>query len=214
MTNPDIPAGVECSPGCAASRWNHNIHYGRELLRRVPRGATDALDVGCGEGWLVRELREQVSHVIGIDPDHGSITNARAAGTPDGVEYLQADLLGGPLLPASFDIVIAVASLHHMDERAGLTRMAELLRPGGMLGVVGLARTRSPGDLAFDIAGVMVTRAHGRPTGYWQTPAPKVWPPPHSYGQLRRLSAAVLPGRRFRRRLMWRYVLTWSKPLS
>lgn len=131
-----------------------------------------------------------------------------------GVEYLQGELLTWPFEASSFDLVTAVASLHHLDEQAGLRRMAELLRPGGQLGVVGLAKSRSPRDLAFDLAGVVTTRAHKRTKGYWETPAPKVWPPPHTHSELRWLSAEILSGRRFRRGTMWRYVLTWTKPAT
>lgn len=192
-------------------RWNHNLHYGRRLLARIPAGANDALDVGCGDGWLVRELRQQVGHVVGIDPDVACIAAARCANCTDGVEYFQGDFLSWPFRPASFDVVTAVASLHHFDEEAALRRMAVLLRPGGVLGVVGLARTGSPRDLVFDLGGVVANRAHTLTTTPWETPAPKVWPPPSTYGQLRRLSATVLPGRTFRRGVMWRYLLTWTK---
>jgi 2-polyprenyl-3-methyl-5-hydroxy-6-metoxy-1,4-benzoquinol methylase len=198
--------------GEISSRWNHNIHYGRQLLELIPAGARDALDVGCGEGWLVRELCQQVPHVVGIDPDASCIAAAGASTEDDGVEYLQGDFLTWPCDPDSFDVVTAVASLHHLDEEAALGRMAVLLRPGGMLAVVGLARTCSLRDLAFDLGGVLVTRIHKRTKTYWETPAPKVWPPQHTYDQLRRISAVVLPGRRFRRGAMWRYVLTWTKP--
>jgi 2-polyprenyl-3-methyl-5-hydroxy-6-metoxy-1,4-benzoquinol methylase len=193
-------------------RWNHNIHYGRQLIRLVPVGACDALDVGCGEGWLVRELRQWVPHVVGIDADEFCIATASASDTQDGIEYRHGDFLTFPFEPASFDIVTAVASLHHLDEEAALGHMAQLLRPGGVLGVVGIARTRSLQDLAFDIAGVAATRVHKLNKGYWESPGPKVWPPPHSYGQLRRLTEPALPGRQFWRGAMFRYLLTWSKP--
>lgn len=214
MTGHDDPGAPSTATNAGGDRWNHNIHYGRQLLRLIPDGTQDALDVGCGEGWLVREMRQRVGHVVGIDPDVVSILAARAADERDGIEYLQGDLLTWPFQPASFDFVTAVASLHHLDEEAALTRTAQLLRPGGTLGVVGLARTRSPRDLAFDIAGAVATRTHKGTKTYWETPAPKIWPPPHHYGELRRLSASVLPGRRFRRGAMWRYVLTWTKPAT
>jgi SAM-dependent methyltransferase len=195
-------------------RWNHNIHYGRQLLSLVPVGAHDALDIGCGEGWLVRELRQRVPYVVGIDADHLSIAAASASDTQEGIEYLQGDFLTWPFEPASFDMVTAVASLHHVDEGAALRRAADLLRPGGVLGVVGVARTRSIRDLAFDIPGVVANRAHRLSKGYWETPAPKVWPPPHSYDQLRRITEVALTGRQFWRGVMFRYLLTWRKPAA
>jgi hypothetical protein len=39
-----------------------------------------------------------------------------------------------------------------------------------------------------------------------------VWPPPDSFGQTRRLARRVLPGVRYRRLLLWRYSLVWTKP--
>lgn len=52
-----------------APRWNHNLHYLPTLLAAVPPGARRALDVGCGEGTLTRELRRRVAEVTGIDRD-------------------------------------------------------------------------------------------------------------------------------------------------
>ena len=101
-----------------------------------------------------------------------------------------------------------------MEEGLALSCMGELVRPGGTLAVVGLARSRSALDLGFDMAGALATRAHKLAKTYWETPAPKVWPPPHTYGRLRQLSEVLLPGCHFQRRPMWRYVLTWNKPKS
>jgi len=133
------------------------------------------------------------------------------------VAYVRGDLLSAPLAPASFDVVSAVASLHHGDEAAGLRRMAELLRPGGRLVVVGLAR-ETVGGLPFAAASAVAHEWHHR----WRhreqvraAPAPTapiVWPPPHTYPELRRLAARTLPGARFRRHLLWRYSLAWTRP--
>ena len=192
--------------------WNHNIHYGLELLGSIPTGTTDALDVGCGEGWLVRELGRRVEHVVGIDIDEASIRAARGHVGIDNVEYVQGEFLTYPFVTSSFDLITCVAALHHMDEAAAVRRMADLLRPGGYLAVVGLGRSRLPMDLPWELAGAVSTRVHKLTKTHWETPAPKIWPPPRSYAQLRRLSESMLPGCRFRRRVLWRYVLTWTKP--
>lgn len=192
-------------------RWNHNIHYQRVLLDAVPVGAARALDVGCGEGVFTRALRQRVGHVVGLDPDRPSLELARRAGG-DGIDYVEGDVLTYDFGDSSFDFVGSVTALHHMDMEAALHRMAALLRPGGTLGVVGVGRRRWPHDLPFDAIGFVVTRLHRLAKGEWTTPAPKVWPPPLTFAQTRRLAARALPGARFRRRLLWRYTLVWTKP--
>jgi 2-polyprenyl-3-methyl-5-hydroxy-6-metoxy-1,4-benzoquinol methylase len=189
-------------------RWNHNIHYHRLILENVPANAVRALDVGCGEGMLARELRRQVPEVVGIDPHEPSIGLARGQ---DDIEYIVGDFLTHPLPPSSFDVVVAVASLHHMDTTAGLRRMRELLRPGGLLAVIGLARERQPLDLPRDIAGVVLHHAIKRTRTEWQHSSPIVWPPPLTYPQVRRTAERELPGVRYRRHLLWRYSLLWTQ---
>jgi SAM-dependent methyltransferase len=49
-----------------------------------------------------------------------------------------------PFAPATFNMITSVAALHHMDARAALDRMSQLLAPGGRLAIVGLARTVTP----------------------------------------------------------------------
>jgi hypothetical protein len=49
---------------------------------------------------------------------------------------------------------------------------------------------------------------------YWETSAPKSWPPTHSYAAMKEISHRVLPGSSFRRCVLWRYVLVWTKPTS
>ncbi|SEG91486.1 Methyltransferase domain-containing protein [Thermomonospora echinospora] len=194
----------------SGSRWNHNIHYHSRILRVVPKGAQRALDVGCGEGMLARELRRAVPYVTGIDLHGPSLDQAREH--PGDVEYILGDFLTHPFEPASFDVVASVATLHHMDAATGLARMRDLLRPGGVLCVVGLARSTVPYDLPCDLAGVVVGALHRAAKGYWQHPSPIVWPPPVTYAQMRALTAEILPGSRYRRHLLFRYSITWRKP--
>ncbi len=192
------------------TRWNHNIHYHPRILRAVPDGARRALDVGCGEGMLSRELRRTVPHVTGIDLHAPSIEQARGYG--DDVDYVLGDFLTHPFEPASFDVIASVATLHHMDAATGLARMRDLLRPGGVLAVVGLARGTVPRDLPLDLTGVLVGTIHRARKGHWEHPSPTVWPPPVTYAQMRALAAEILPGSRYRRHLLLRYSVVWRKP--
>lgn len=99
-----------------------------------------------------------------------------------------------------------------MDPMAALGRMRGLLRPGGTLAVVGLARSRYPADLPIDLAAALVHLRHKARTGYWEHPAPKVWPPPQTYATIRLIADKMLPGVRYRRHLLWRYSLIWTGP--
>ncbi|NUR91313.1 MAG: class I SAM-dependent methyltransferase, partial [Nonomuraea sp.] len=189
----------------AGRRWNHNIHYHPRILGAVPEGARYALDVGCGEGMLARELRQVVPHVTGIDLDEPSIALAREQ--PGDVGYVLGDFLTHPFEPGSFDVVASVATLHHVDAAAGLARMRELLRPGGVLAVVGLARSVMPRDLPRDVAGLAAGTLQRLVKGHWQHPSPTVWPPPVTYAEMRELAAATLPGSVYRRHLLLRYSL-------
>lgn len=193
-----------------ADRWNHNIHLHRVVLDAVPAGARRALDVGCGEGMLARELAERVPEVVGIDLDEPSVRLAREhGGLPT---YVHGDVLVHPFEPASFDVVASVAALHHLDARAGLRRFAELVRPGGVVAVVGLARSELPKDLPWELAGAVTTRAIKLRRTYWEHSAPTVWPPPETYQGMRAIVEEELPGATFRRHVLWRYWLRWTKP--
>jgi SAM-dependent methyltransferase len=193
------------------ARWNHNLHYHPWLLRALPTQGDRILDFGCGEGILARRLRARGARVTAIDTDRSSIDLALDQGA-DGIDYLCGDAMTWPFEEGSFDAVVAVAVLHHTGTEAGLQRMAALLRPGGVLLVVGLARS-GRADLPRDAAGFVASRLRflrGRP---WSSPAPTVWPPADSWAQVRSAATRVLPGVEYRRRLLWRYTLRWTKPM-
>jgi SAM-dependent methyltransferase len=213
------PAGR--GPAAPPEPWSHNLHYHRVIVDAVPRGCERALDVGCGTGALTRRLKPLVPHVAGIDRDEQSIRLALAHPGATGIRYLRADFLTASFEPASFDLVTSIASLHHMDTRTALRRMSDLLRPGGVLAVVGLARAAWPAELAAVIPAAAGTRLHtaasairrraaGRPATAYQPPV--VWPPPMTYRDMRLLATDMLPGARYRHHLYWRYSLVWTKP--
>jgi SAM-dependent methyltransferase len=197
------------------TRWNHNIHYHPLVLAAVPPGSRSALDVGCGEGLLTKELSAVVPSVTGIDRDGPIIEVARNRAGGAGIRYVQANVLTHPFEPESFDVVASIAALHHMDTAAGLERMRDLVRPGGVLAVVGLPRSRWPHDLPYAVAGALAHRWHRwRNGGLSEMSAPTVWPPPDTFAQVRATAGRLLPGVRLRRHALFRYSLLWTKPLT
>ena len=186
--------------------WNHNTHYHRLALRHAGDAST-ALDVGCGEGLLVRRLRDAgVPAVVGLDLDPAE--TARAAGGT-GISYLTGSVLDVP--EGQFDLVTCFATLHHLDLDAGLARLAALTAPGGRLVVVGLAAVRSPTDAVASLAAVPLAAVVDRVRGVWDHGSAMV-DPVQGYAQVRRAARAHLPGVRWRRRLYWRYSLEWQAP--
>jgi len=186
------------------------VHYHRVILDAVPSGATRALDVGSGEGLLAQELRSTVPEVVAIDRDVPSIQQARDRRGAGGVQFIVGDFLEYPFPAGSFDLIASVAAIHHMEMEAALRRMKELLRPGGTLVVVGLARSRRPADFFVDAAGVIVHRLHRLTKPYTEQTSPTVWPPPLTYGEVRQTAERILPGVRYRRHVLWRYSLVWT----
>jgi SAM-dependent methyltransferase len=191
--------------------------YHEVILGSVPDRCESALDVGCGTGLLTRRLRVLVPTVTGIDTDRRSIEVASTHPMSRDITYLRGDFLTWPFPAESFGLIGAVASLHHMDAAAALTRMRDLVRPGGVVAIVGLARAGSPVDVALTVPatiGVWFDRVARRRSaierdGYT---APLCWPPPVTYRDMRRLAGQLLPGAHYRRHLYWRYSLTWTKP--
>jgi SAM-dependent methyltransferase len=195
-------------------RWNHNIHYHPAVLAALPERGARALDVGCGEGILTRDLGARFDTVIGIDMHAPSIELARHRPGPANIEYVLDDFLTASLEPGAFDAIASVAALHHMGTVAGLARMKTLLAPGGRLAVLGVARSRYPRDLPRDAVAAATTRLLRNTGGrkLWQHSAPTVWPPDETFAEARRAAEGVLPDARFERLVLWRYLLTWTRP--
>ena len=180
-------------------RWTQNGHYHQVILDAIPAGCAAALDVGCGAGGLTRRLRAAGPRVTGLDRDEQCIRVARGHPGAAGIGYLVGDVARAPLRPESFDLVTSVAMVHHLDAELALRQMAGLLRPGGVLAVVGLARDRSPADFGRAVpasAGTQLHRAGRRVAGaaHWP-PAPRAAPAAAGLAAAAQLPADAAAGR-------------------
>ncbi|MFI7698887.1 class I SAM-dependent methyltransferase [Nonomuraea sp. NPDC049480] len=197
--------------------WNHNVHYQRLVLTLVPEGCERALDVGCGDGLLASKLAARVPTVTGVDRSADAIAMARRHhGDLDNVTFLEADYLDDPkgqLPEGKYDLITAVAVIHHADFREAMNALERLLAPGGRLVIIGLGKDRTPRDWIIRLAGQAVSHVltlfHGGKRGPGGVPA---MDPVMSWGQIAREAHRMLPGCRFRRLLLRRYLLSWDKP--
>lgn len=96
------------------------------------------LDVGCGNGYLTRQLKRRgASRAVGVDASLASIRIARRheAARPTGAEFVLGDATRiRQFAPRSFDRIVANMAIMDIRNAAGTLReMARLLTPGGRL---------------------------------------------------------------------------------
>lgn len=207
--------------------FDHNDHYHRLLLRTIGRGSGGtggrALDVGCGTGRFARRLAAAGYTVDAIDPSAEVIDEARAAsGTGDGdgenPRYRQADITTTALPAGHYDVITALASIHHVPF-ATVARLRDALAPGGTLVILGCAPESGPVDLlrtAVAVPANAVARlavwTRDRATGRQVPAKPPVAEPTLPLPAIRRQAATLLPGATVRRKLFWRYLLVYRHP--
>lgn len=89
------------------------------------------LDVGCGTGHHLAELRARGFDGAGVDGSADMLEQAAAVNP--GVELRLADVEHLPFADASFDIVVCIEVLRYLPSPAACLReMARVLRPGGI----------------------------------------------------------------------------------
>lgn len=194
--------------------WDKAGHYHGLLLEQCPPHARRALDVGCGAGAFARKLATRVEQVVGLDQDPPIIRDAIARSNGTNPSFVATDLLSYEA-DEPFDFVTCVVALHHMPVSDALRQMRQLLAPGGVLAVLGIARRASPIDylvwaaaLPLDVAAGAFRSRELPPFG--QLGNAKVIPPDETLAEIRRAAAAELPGGAVHRRLYSRYTLFYE----
>ena len=116
------------------------------LLALVPEhDAGRLLDIGTGTGRVLELLAPRISQGVGVDASKAMLALARSRLARAGLGHCSvrlADMYRLPLAEASFDIAVMQMVLHYAEDPPGvLAEVARVLRPGGRLIVIDLART-------------------------------------------------------------------------
>jgi SAM-dependent methyltransferase len=116
--------------GASATR----ARFSREFIRASP--VDRVLDIGCGVGGMLDYLPRDITYV-GYDANAGYIRAARRRYGDRG-RFVHAAIgeIDGSILGSDFDLVIAKAILHHLDDATAAALIDgayALLRPGGTL---------------------------------------------------------------------------------
>jgi SAM-dependent methyltransferase len=199
-------------PDAQREYWNHNTAYHPWLIDIAEHHHGDVLDVGGGDGLLAQRLSCVSRSVAVIEPDPHAAQRARnrLAGNTNTVVVPTAFERYAPGAQR-FDLVAFVASLHHMDLRAGLLKARELLRPDGEIAVVGLSANKSLTDWIWALACLPAVRIGG--LAHRETPdvGLVMTDPRESLSEIRRTADEVIRGATVRRALYYRYLLRWTR---
>lgn len=135
---------------------------------KVPSGAR-VLDIGCGNGALLRALSPRVQRGVGVDASEAILERAREKAIPN----LSFVPIRGPVLPfedGSFDVVVSCLSFRYLDWDPILKEIRRVLQPSGKLIVVDMVAAplllretpRAMIDVMRDLAGRVKRRRFHR----------------------------------------------------
>ncbi len=102
--------------------------HGRVLRLLEEKKDLQILDVGCGPGWMAKELSEAGHTVVGIDAESAENIETRMD------RFIQADLQNGipQEVGKDFDVVVAADIIEHLpDPETLIFEMGQRCRPGG-----------------------------------------------------------------------------------
>ncbi len=142
----DAEQRLKTSWDANADAWTAAVREGRIASRRAGTDAaildalcgleprpTAVLDVGCGEGWLVRALALHGIRAVGVDGSAALVEAARArGGTFHHLTYSEIES-GAPLTGGPFDVAVCNFALLGADVEKLLAALRGGTTPGGFL---------------------------------------------------------------------------------
>ena len=138
-------------------KWDHNQQYQHYLLKYIPKNCNAILDVGCGTGELTKKLVLYSKEVIGIDVSENMIDEAKKRNNDEKITYLKTSVetyFGET--DKTFDIIISIAALHHMDEEKILQMMKSKLTKNGEILILDLVKSKTMIDWLLSILAALL----------------------------------------------------------
>lgn len=164
-----------------ASAWRDAV---RERKIDSRRAATDAaivdavmslrpetvLDLGCGEGWLVRELTANGVRAVGVDASRPLIEAAQEAGGGSFHAGSYEELVSGDLPFAPYDAALANFSILEEDAGPVFAAAAQMLRADGAFVIQTVHPAFAAGDGGY--VSEWRTETFAAIDGEWPEPMP------------------------------------------
>lgn len=141
IANADVWTATVREGGIESRRLVTDQSIVNAVLAQQPRRV---LDLGCGEGWLVRALAGQGVDCVGVDGSPGLIDAAQSAGGGRFHVCTYSELAGGcNQIGNGFDVIAANFALLQEDIAALLRALRQLLVPRGKV----VIQTVHPGSV-------------------------------------------------------------------
>ena len=127
------------SPQPYLDRRRYNINIRADTVQYFLRNRkfTSILDVGCGDGSASIPLLNPERNLTLLDLSSQMLSIAQSQVPPSlsrNVQALNQDFLAADLAPQSFDAIICLGLLAHVDSpKAVIEKIAQLLRPNGIV---------------------------------------------------------------------------------
>ena len=194
--------------------WNHNAAYYGWIKQQVS-ACHSILDVGCGDGSLIRFLADGSKQLIGIDNNDFCISGAQEDNTCPFSSFICCNF--EDYIPEKpFDAIIFVASIHHMDMLSAIKKAKTFLSPDGILLIVGIAKPSNIKDYVIEGLRVLPCRIISKLKHMRSSEDAHI---PVSYNllsldEVRAVISEELPNGFIKQGLYYRYLVKWQKQIS
>lgn len=130
-------------------------HFGRNPKAPGALKGLRILDIGCGGGLLCEPMARMGATVVGADASETNIEVARIHAAQSGIDVDYRATTAEALADAgeTFDIVLNMEVVEHVrDPHFFMARTASMVKPGGLMFVATINRTRKAQALAIFMA--------------------------------------------------------------
>ena len=105
--------------------------YETLALRCGLGAAARILEIGPGTGLVTQRLLGAGAHVTAIEPDPSMVSYLRQAMDSSELDVVPSSLEEAEIARAHFDLAVAATSFHWVDQKVGLSKLGQALKPGG-----------------------------------------------------------------------------------
>jgi SAM-dependent methyltransferase len=201
--------------------WDHNQQYQKYMLLQVKRPSKLGLDIGCGTGEFTSKLSKICDKVIGIDIAPVMINEANKRNSNKNIKYVLGDVNSYlDKIEESLDVIVSIATFHHLDYEEMLRKSKESLKKGGVLIIQDLYHENTILFKFLSLIGVLLNPLYmllNNRQAKVNREHQKVWKNHHEddfYNSIKEIKAMAdhtLLHYKIRRHIFWRYTLTYYK---